>query len=86
MLLVPMDEDIPISEDIHSADTHTSDFLPPVDDYQNIPTACINQETAHISLNAMLGYSTLETLRVSGYIKHKELTILIDGDSTHNFI
>lgn len=34
----------------------------------------------------MLGYSTLETVRVSGYIKNKKLTILINIGSTRYFI
>lgn len=33
-----------------------------------------------------MGNSNSETLRVTGHIHLNTLTILIDGDSTHNFI
>lgn len=38
------------------------------------------------SLHAMIGNSNLETLRINDNIHNKELTILVDGQSTRNFI
>jgi hypothetical protein len=39
-----------------------------------------------ISLNALIGFSALETLKLIGYIKNKKVIILVDNVSTHNFI
>jgi hypothetical protein len=38
-----------------------------------------------ISLNALTGFSTPQTLKLIGYIKHKKVIILVDSGSTHNF-
>jgi hypothetical protein len=39
-----------------------------------------------ISLNALTGFSTPQTLKLIGYIKHRKVIILVDSGSTHNFI
>jgi hypothetical protein len=39
-----------------------------------------------ISLNALTGFSTPQTLKLIGYIKHQKVIILVDNGSTHNFI
>jgi hypothetical protein len=39
-----------------------------------------------ISLNALIGFSTPQTLKIIGYIKHRKVIILVDSGSTHNFI
>jgi hypothetical protein len=39
-----------------------------------------------ISLNALTGFSTPQTLKLIGYIKHRKVIILVDNGSTHNFI
>jgi hypothetical protein len=39
-----------------------------------------------ISLNALTGFSTPQTLKLIGYIKHKKFIILVDNGNTHNFI
>jgi hypothetical protein len=39
-----------------------------------------------ISWNALAGISTLQTLKIEGYIKNKKLIVLIEFGSTHNFI
>jgi hypothetical protein len=39
-----------------------------------------------ISLNALIGFSTPQTLKIIGYIKHRKVIILVDCGSTHNFI
>lgn len=56
MLLVPTDENITFSEENHPADTNTSDLPPFSDDSQIAPQPYINHDTAHVSLNAMLGH------------------------------
>jgi hypothetical protein len=39
-----------------------------------------------ISLNALTGFFSLQTLKLIGYIKHMRVIILVDSGSTHNFI
>jgi hypothetical protein len=39
-----------------------------------------------ISLNALTSFSTPQTLKLIGYIKHQKVIILVDSGSTHNFI
>jgi len=39
-----------------------------------------------ISCNALGGITTLQTLKIEGYIKKKKVIVLIDSSSTHNFI
>jgi hypothetical protein len=39
-----------------------------------------------ISLDALIGFSTPQTLKLIGYIKHWKVIILIDSGNTHNFI
>jgi hypothetical protein len=39
-----------------------------------------------ISLNDLTGFSTPQTLKLIGYIKHRKIIILVDSGSTHNFI
>ncbi|XP_071695748.1 uncharacterized protein [Rutidosis leptorrhynchoides] len=40
----------------------------------------------HISLNALTGTTAYQTKRVCGKVQNKTLHILIDSDSTHNFL
>jgi hypothetical protein len=39
-----------------------------------------------ISLNALIGFSAPEILKLIGYIKHQKFIILVDSGRTHNFI
>ena len=39
-----------------------------------------------ISLNALTGFSAPQTLKLISYIKNREVIILVDSGSTHNFI
>jgi hypothetical protein len=39
-----------------------------------------------ISLNALTGFSSPQTLKLISYIKHQKVVILVDSRSTHNFI
>lgn len=45
-----------------------------------------NAPTPEISFHATAGTNHPQTIRVSGKLKNKEVTVLIDGGSTHNFI
>jgi hypothetical protein len=39
-----------------------------------------------ILLHALTSFSTPQTLKLIGYIKHRKVIILVDSGSTHNFI
>lgn len=43
-------------------------------------------EEACISLHALTGEQTFQTIRIIGFSKHKRLHILIDFGSTHTFL
>jgi hypothetical protein len=75
-----------ISEDISEEDVETplmfespeiTDITPPSDPPEVEPV---------ISLNALIGFSTPQTLKLISYIKHQKVVILVDSGSTHNFI
>jgi hypothetical protein len=75
-----------ISEDISEEDVETplvselpetTDITPPLD-HPELKLV--------ISLNALSGFSTPQTLKLIGYIKHRKVIILVDSGSTHNFI
>jgi hypothetical protein len=42
--------------------------------------------TPTIPCNALVGISTPQTLKIEGYIKKKNVIVLIDSGSIHNFI
>jgi hypothetical protein len=75
-----------ISEDISEEDVETplvselpeiTDITPPSDPAKVEPV---------ISLNSLTGFSTPQTLKLIGYIKHQKVIILVDSGSTQNFI
>jgi len=39
-----------------------------------------------ISLHALVGISSPQTLKIKGFIKHHPIVVLIDNGGTHNFI
>lgn len=39
-----------------------------------------------ISLHALAGISSPQTLKIRGFIKHRPIVVLIDSGNTHNFI
>lgn len=55
----------------------------PVPDMVELATST---EEAIISLHALSGVSTPQTLKIKGYIKYHQLVVLIDNDNTYNFI
>jgi len=75
-----------ISKEISEEDEETpsmfespesTDITPPLDPSEVEPV---------ISLNAPTGFSTPQTLKLIGYIKHRKVIILVDSGRTHNFI
>lgn len=44
------------------------------------------ESMSQISINAMSGHSSFNTMRVNGHMGKKTLHILIDSGSTHNFL
>jgi hypothetical protein len=75
-----------ISEDVSKEDVDAplvslspkpTDITPPSDPPKVEPV---------ISLNALTRFSTPQTLKLIGYIKHRKVIILVDSEITHNFI
>jgi hypothetical protein len=75
-----------ISEDISEEDVETpfvseshesTDITPPLDPPEVEPV---------ISLSALTRFSSPQTLKLIGYIKHQKVIILANSGSTHNFI
>ena len=52
----------------------------------DIVEPAISTKEAIISLHALSGVSTPQTLKIKNYIKYHHLVVLIDIGSTHNFI
>jgi hypothetical protein len=46
----------------------------------------IDSDRCEISIHALVGLLAPQTLNIVGYIKKKKVIVLIDLDSTHNFI
>jgi hypothetical protein len=67
------DDGVSLIEDIPQADDPTPSYNPP-------------EVEPMISLNTLTNFSTPETLKLIGYIKHRKVIILVDSGRTHNFI
>ena len=74
---------------IDATDHSPSEEAPPLEDPEeeeednqqnNVP------EEPVISLHALAGISSPQTLKIRGFIKHRPVVVLIDSGSTHNFI
>lgn len=76
----------------HRCKTGTFKVLEADEDVEESPTTDLTdpdldqQETAEISLHAILGKPHPTTMKVHGMLRSAEVLILIDGGSTHNFI
>ncbi|KAL5861508.1 hypothetical protein ACOSQ4_002804 [Xanthoceras sorbifolium] len=51
---------------------------------ESVPEIC--KEEMSISHHALTGCAGLQTIRLRGKVKHREITILVDSGSTHNFL
>jgi hypothetical protein len=75
-----------ISEDILEEDVDTP-LVPESPEITDInPPSNPPEVEPIISLNALTNFSTPQTLKLIGYIKHQKVIILVDSGSTHNFI
>jgi hypothetical protein len=79
-IFMAISEDI-LEEDVEtplvSESPKTTDITPPSDPLE---------VEMIISLNALIGFSTPQTLKLIDYINHRKVIILVDSGSTHNFI
>jgi len=73
-------EDIPIEDTPKPTLEETTP--PPVEDASRLQAPC---EEPQISLDVMSSFSTPQTLKLIGYIKHCKVIVLIESGSTHNF-
>jgi hypothetical protein len=75
-----------LSEDTQEDDDDTSPVPESPETSEINPPSDPPAEEPIISLNALTGFSTPQTLKLIGYIKHRKVIFLVDSGSTHNFI
>ncbi|XP_061375386.1 uncharacterized protein LOC133317533 [Gastrolobium bilobum] len=71
------EENSQLSDDPTTEEPHFSDWT---------PTDCSESVTPQISLHALSGVMIPQTLRFTSYIGKFEMSLLVDGGSTHNFL
>ena len=74
-----------------SEDVTEEDVIVPLFEDPSPPDATQDPADTHevdplISLHALTRFSTPQTLKLIGYIKHQKVIILVDSGSTRNFI
>jgi len=75
-----------ISEEILEEDEETPSMSKSLESIDITPPLDPPEVEPVIYLNALTGFSTPQTLKIIGYIKHWKVIILVDSGSTHNFI
>jgi hypothetical protein len=75
-----------ISEDVSKDDVEAPLFSVSPEPTNITPPSDPPEVESVISLNALTGFSSPQTLKLIGYIKHSKVIILVDSGSTHNFI
>jgi hypothetical protein len=75
-----------ISEDISEEEVETPLVFESPETTDITPPSDPPEVELVISLNALTDFSTPQTLKLIGYIKHRKVIILVDSGSTHNFI
>jgi hypothetical protein len=75
-----------ISEDVSEDDVEAPHVAVPPEPTNMIPPSDPPEVEPVFSLNALTGFSSLQTLKLIGYIKHMKVIILVDSGTTHNFI
>jgi hypothetical protein len=73
-------EEIPIED---TPEPTLEDTTRPMEDESTLQVPC---DQPQISLHALLGFSTSQSLKLIGYIKHRKVIVLIDSGNTHNLI
>lgn len=68
----------------YSPEVEMVSHTPPVQEAMELEIP--QEEATIISLHALLGISSPQTLKLQGYIKHRKVVVLVDSGSTHNFI
>jgi hypothetical protein len=74
-----------ISKDISEEDVETPFLSKSPESTDITPSLGPPEVEPVISLNALTGFSTPQTLKLIGYIKHHKVIILVDSGNTHNF-
>jgi hypothetical protein len=77
---------MPISKDISEEDVETPLVSESPESIDITPLSESPEVELVIYLNALTGFSTPQTRKIIGYIKHRKVIILVDSGSTHNFI
>jgi hypothetical protein len=75
-----------IYEDISEEDEETPSMSKSPESTNITPPSDPPEVEPIISLNALIGFSMPQTLKLIGYIKHQKVIILVDSGNTHNFI
>lgn len=68
---------------VDNSEVDTIGHTPPM---QEVVESKIPQEDPIISLHALAGISTTQTLKLQWYIKNCKVVVLVDSRSTHIFI
>jgi hypothetical protein len=77
---------MPISEDVLEEDVEAPLVFMSPEPIDITPRSDPPEVESVISLNSLTVFSAPQTLKLSGYIKHRKVIILVDSGSTHNFI
>jgi hypothetical protein len=75
-----------IFEDVSEEDIEAPPMVESLEPTGTTPPSNPPEVEPAISLNAIIGFSAPQTLKLIGYIKHQKVIILVDSGSTHNFI
>eukprot|EP00253_Pinus_taeda_P036279 PITA_36279 len=74
---------------IDATDYNSTEEDPPLEEHEPLEDDNQQENVSDepvISLHALAGISSPQTLKIRGFIKHRPLVVLIDSGSTHNFI
>jgi hypothetical protein len=75
-----------ISKEISEEDEETPSMLESLESTDITPPSNPTKVEPIISINSLTAFSTPQTLKLIGYIKHWKVIILVDSGNTHNFI
>jgi hypothetical protein len=75
-----------ISKDVSEDDVEGPPLVKSPEPTDMTPTSEPPEVEPIIFLNDLSRFSSPQTFKLIGYIKHQKVIILVDGGSTHNFI